>query len=135
MPSAEYVAAHGFRPNPAPAVGTVGRVLARVSIAGWEFVLRQTVLEPGGHSGWHYHDGTLFVLVTGGPLDHPGLDCAAVIKRPWRIFREPRGRAHAHLARNSGSTPVLLTVFYINPANSPLSRSVPPPPCASEPAH
>ncbi|MCM6777493.1 hypothetical protein NDR87_28905 [Nocardia sp. CDC159] len=120
----------GFRPNPPPATRTRSRVLVRLRIARWELVLRQTIIEPGGDSGWHYHDGTLFVLVTGSALDHPGTDCVPVIYRPWRIFREPRGPDHAHLARNSSTKPLLLTVVYLNPAGRPLSRGIDPPPCA-----
>ncbi|MEU1425526.1 hypothetical protein ABZ412_00435 [Nocardia sp. NPDC005746] len=125
---------HGFRPNPAPAAGTASRVLFRFGVARWEFVLRQTILEPGGRTGWHYHDGTLFVLVTGGALDHPRADCTPVTVRPWRVFREPSGPRHAHLARNSGGRPIMLTVFYVNPKGSPLSRGIPTPPCAGEPS-
>ncbi|WP_067572002.1 cupin domain-containing protein [Nocardia acidivorans] len=119
--------ARSFRENPVPASGTRSREFIRFRCAGREFILRQTILEPGGQSGWHYHDGTLFVLVTGGPLNHPATDCVPVTKRPWRIFREPSGRAHAHLARNLGDRPVRLTVVYVNPAGSPLSRSIAPP--------
>ncbi|MFI6871242.1 cupin domain-containing protein [Nocardia sp. NPDC050406] len=120
----------GYRANPAPATGTASRVLARLTVAGREFVLRRTIVEPGGQSGWHYHDGTLIVLVTGGDLDHPGLDCVPVTHRRGRIFREPSGRDHAHLARNLGSRPVTLTVLYVNPQGSPLSRGIAPPACA-----
>ncbi|MBL1073061.1 hypothetical protein JK358_01500 [Nocardia sp. 2] len=134
MPFLRHDPQRGFRANAAPALGTASRVLFRFTVAGREFVLRQTVIEPGGDSGWHFHDGTLWVLVTGSALDHPGMNCAPVVKRPWRIFREPRGREHAHLARNSGRKPLTLTVFYVNPAGSPLSRPVAPPPCAAEPS-
>ncbi|WP_245721498.1 GNAT family N-acetyltransferase [Nocardia crassostreae] len=106
---------NGFRPNPPPAIGTASRELARFTLLGREVVLRQTLIAPGGRTGWHFHDGTLLVLVTGSALDHPGLDCAPVTKRPWRVFREPSGRANAHLARNSGPNPLRLTVLYINP--------------------
>ncbi|MGV9676106.1 cupin domain-containing protein [Nocardia sp. NPDC003482] len=122
----------GFRPNPPPATGTRSRVLARLRVARWELILRQTIIEPGGDSGWHYHDGTLVVLVTGGTLDHPGMDCAPVRYGPWRVFREPSGRERAHLARNGGTKPLMLTVLYLNPADSPLSRQVEPPPCAQD---
>ncbi|MGW3544797.1 hypothetical protein ACWDNI_30245 [Nocardia niigatensis] len=121
---------HGFRPNPAPATRTASRILFRFGLARWDLVLRQTVIAPGGQSGWHFHNGTLFVLVTGGVLDHPKADCTPVTIRPWRVFREPSGPGHAHLARNSGPRPVTLTVVYVNPKGSPLSRGIPPPACA-----
>ncbi|RMI33974.1 cupin domain-containing protein [Nocardia stercoris] len=119
-----------FRSNPAPAVGTRSRLLLRLRLGRREVLLRQTIIEPGGDSGWHYHDGTLIVLVTGAPLDHPGYDCRPVRYRPGRVFREPSGPGHRHLARNSGDRPLRLTVLYLNPVGSPLSRGVPSPPCA-----
>ncbi|MDR7167901.1 putative cupin superfamily protein [Nocardia kruczakiae] len=120
-----------FQPNPPPAVGTRSRVLLRFRCAGRDFLLRQTIVEPGGDSGWHYHDGTLFVLVTGSALDHPGTDCVPVTYRPGRVFREPAGAANAHTARNRTRKPLRLTVFYVLPAGSPLSRPVAAPECDS----
>ncbi|WP_227979171.1 cupin domain-containing protein [Nocardia spumae] len=122
-------APRGFRPNPAPAVGTRSRILARVRIARWDLVVRQTIVDPGGDSGWHYHDGTLFVLVTGSTLTHPGTDCVPLTYRPGRIFREPAGPEHAHTARNRSRTPLRLNVLYLLPTGSPLSRPVPAPAC------
>ncbi len=119
-----------FRVNPAPAVGTRSRLLLRLRLGRREVLLRQTIIDPGGETGWHYHDGTLIVLVTGATLDHPGYDCRPVRYRPGRIFREPNGPEHPHLARNSGGEPLRLTVRYVNPVGSPLSRGLPPPPCA-----
>ncbi|MGW4714843.1 hypothetical protein [Nocardia sp. NPDC004260] len=119
-----------FEVNAAPAHGTASRVLFRFALGRWAVVLRQTLIEPGGSSGWHYHDGTLFVLVAQGTLDHPGADCAPVTYRRPRIFREPSGPRYPHVARNLGTVPVLLCVLYFTPVDSPLSRSVPPPECA-----
>ncbi|MEV6319631.1 hypothetical protein AB0M45_00340 [Nocardia sp. NPDC051787] len=119
-----------YQRNPAPAQGTASRVLFRFTLGRRAFILRQTLIEPGGTSGWHYHDGTLFVLVARGILDHPGADCAPVTYRRWRVFREPSGPRYPHVARNSGPVPVLLCVLYVTPVDSPLSRSVAPPPCA-----
>ncbi|MGK8511287.1 cupin domain-containing protein [Nocardia asiatica] len=119
-----------FEANAAPAHGTASRVLFRFAVGRRAFVLRQTIIEPGGSSGWHYHDGTLFVLVARGTLDHPGADCAPVTYRRWRVFREPSGPRHPHVARNLGTTPVLLCVLYLTPVGSPLSRGIPPPECA-----
>ncbi len=119
-----------YQVNAAPARGTASRVLFRRTLGGREFVLRQTIIEPGGSSGWHYHDGTLFVLVTKGVLDHPSADCVPVTYRRGRIFREPSGPRFPHVARNRGSVAVHLCVLYLNPVGSPLSRSVPAPDCA-----
>ncbi|RBO91479.1 cupin domain [Nocardia puris] len=100
----------------------------RFGLGRRQILLRQTVIEPGGTSGWHYHDGTLVVLVARGTLDHPGADGVAVTYRRGRVFREPSGPAYPHVARNLGTTPVTLFVVYLTPKGSPLSRSLPPPP-------
>ncbi|MBF6164219.1 hypothetical protein IU486_05440 [Streptomyces gardneri] len=121
-----------FEANAAPARGTASRVLFRFAVGRWAFILRQTVIEPGGSSGWHYHDGTLFVLVARGTLDHPGADCAPVTYRHLRVFREPSGPRYPHVARNLGPVPVLLCVLYVTPVGSPLSRGVTPPECARD---
>ncbi|MBF6075614.1 cupin domain-containing protein [Nocardia beijingensis] len=119
-----------FEVNAPPARGTASRVLFRFTVGRRAVILRQTLIEPGGSSGWHYHDGTLFVLVARGTLDHPGADCAPVTYRRWRVFREPSGPRYPHVARNLGTVPVLLCVLYVTPVGSPLSRSIPPPECA-----
>ncbi|APE38906.1 hypothetical protein BOX37_31670 [Nocardia mangyaensis] len=116
-----------FRPNPAPAVGTASRTLLRLRVAGHDIVLRRTRIAPGGTSGWHYHDGTLFVVVTRGVLDHPYLERGPAEYPRFHVFREPSGPANAHVARNGGPTETRILVLYLNPANSPLSHSVPPP--------
>lgn len=116
-----------FRPNPAPAHGTASRELFRIPLGRRQLILRQTRIAPGGGSGPHYHDGILFVLVTRGVLDHPGLDGPAVYRR-GRIFREPSGPEHAHIARNTGTGTTAILVCYWQPAGSPLSRSTRLPP-------
>ncbi len=118
----------GLRPNAAPASGTASRVLAQFTAGGRDILLRQTVIDPGGSSGWHYHDGTLLVLVARGTLDHPGADGAPVTYRRGRVFREPSGPEYPHVARNLGATAVTLFVLYLNPKGSPLSRHITPPP-------
>ncbi|WP_054815339.1 hypothetical protein [Nocardia arizonensis] len=113
-----------FRPNPAPAVGTSSRVLFRFTLLGRDILLRQTVIDPGGSSGWHYHDGKLLVLVTEGALDHHGAALVPVTHRSPGLFRERSGPRHAHVARNRGARPAAITVLYVNPAGAPLSRAV-----------
>ncbi|MFD4428096.1 cupin domain-containing protein, partial [Nocardia sp. NPDC058497] len=87
----------------------------------------RTRIAPGGTSGWHYHDGTLFVLVTRGTLDHPYLERGPAEYPRGHVFREPSGPANAHVARNRGPTEVRILVLYAIPAGSPLSHQVTPP--------
>ncbi|KAF0849348.1 hypothetical protein [Nocardia caishijiensis] len=119
-----------FVPNPAPAVGTASRTLLRLRLAGRDIVVRRTRIVPGGTSGWHFHDGTLFVLVTRGVLDHPYIARGHAEYRRFRVFREPSGPDNAHVARNNGTSEVRILVLYVNPTGAPLSRRVPPPPGA-----
>ncbi|MFF0541241.1 cupin domain-containing protein [Nocardia thailandica] len=117
-----------YTPNSAPSSGTASRVLGRIRCGRHDVILRRTRIVPGGSSGWHFHDGTLFVLVTRGTLDHPYLDRGPVRYRTGRVFREPSGPSHVHVARNHGPGEVRILVLYVNPAGSPLSHSVPAPP-------
>ncbi|MFC4374014.1 cupin domain-containing protein [Nocardia halotolerans] len=117
-----------FHPNPAPAVGTASRTLLRLRLPGRELLIRRTRIAPGGTSGWHYHDGTLFVLVTHGTLDHPYLSRGPAEYRRFRVFREPSGPANTHVARNNGTTEVRILVVYVNPPKSALSHQVTLPP-------
>ncbi|WP_245546065.1 cupin domain-containing protein [Nocardia higoensis] len=114
-----------LRANPAPASGTASRILLRLTLGPRELIARHTVIAPGGSSGWHYHDGPLFVLVARGTLDHPYADGVPVHYRRGRIFREPSGPANRHVACNTGTEPVTLFVLYLNPKGSPLAHSVP----------
>ncbi|UGT52456.1 cupin domain-containing protein [Nocardia asteroides] len=116
-----------FQPNPAPAVGTASRTLLRVRLGRRDIVVRRTRIAPGGSSGWHYHDGTLFVLVTRGVLDHPYVRRGPAVYPRGHVFREPSGPANAHVARNLGRAEVRILVLYLNPAGSPLSHQVTPP--------
>lgn len=116
-----------FRTNPAPAIGTASRTLFRLRLAGRDIIVRRTRIAPGGTSGWHYHDGTLFVLVTHGTLDHPYLHRGPTEYPRFRVFREPSGPTNAHVARNKGTVETRILVLYVNPPNSPLSHPVPAP--------
>jgi len=116
-----------LRPNPAPASGTASRILLRLTLGSRDLIVRHTVIEPGGTSGWHYHDGPLIVLVARGTLDHPYADGAPVRYRRRQIFREPSGPGNRHVARNLGAEPVTLIALYLLPKGSPLSRGAPGP--------
>ena len=42
---------------------------------------------------------------------------------------DPTGPDHVHIARNLGTTPVVLEVTYVDPAGAPTSDSAPNPGC------
>lgn len=117
--------------NATPPVGVTAKILAQYTVGGKDYVLRQITLAPGGSTGWHYHDGTLYAFVAKGTLTHSDSDCTTTDIYPaGDSFVEPSGANHVHVGRNLGSTPVVLDVLYVDPAGSPLSEDAPNPGCA-----
>jgi quercetin dioxygenase-like cupin family protein len=113
-----------------PPSGVTGTILAQHTVGGKDYVLRRITIEPGGSTGWHYHDGTLYALVEQGTLTHTDADCTTGDVYPrGSAFVEPSGAGNVHIGRNLGSTPVVLDVLYVDPAGSPLSEDAPNPGC------
>ncbi|QIS14205.1 cupin [Nocardia arthritidis] len=116
-----------------PAVGVTGNSLARTTIGGWDYVLREITLAPGGSTGWHFHDATIYGVVRDGTLTHYNSSCAVDgIYSPGSIVVEAGGPGYVHLGRNLGSEPLVLEVLYVLPAGSPLAEDAPNPGCAFE---
>jgi quercetin dioxygenase-like cupin family protein len=114
-----------------PASGVTGVIISQVTVAGKDYILRQITIEPGGTTGWHYHDGTLYATVEQGTLTHTESDCKTTASySTGAFFIEDSGANNVHIGRNLGTTPVVLDVLYVDPAGSPLSESVPNPGCS-----
>ncbi|MHA6760174.1 cupin domain-containing protein [Streptacidiphilus sp. PAMC 29251] len=113
-----------------PAGGVTARILWQHTAGGRDFVLREITIAPGGSTGWHFHDGTLFGVVQQGTLTHNAHDCSVDgVYHAGQPIQEPSGADHVHLGRNLGATPVVLDVLYVDPADSPLSEDAPNPGC------
>lgn len=113
-----------------PNRGVSAVILSQLTVDGHDHVLQQITVEPGGSTGWHWHDGTLFGVIRQGVLTHNLADCSLDgVYGPGDAITEPGGADHAHIGRNLGAVPVVLQVVYINPAGSPLSRDIPAPDC------
>jgi quercetin dioxygenase-like cupin family protein len=114
-----------------PSRGVTAEILARWTAGGTDYVLREITMQPGGSTGWHYHDGTLYAAVRQGTLTRTMSDCVTTFTHPagTTLVEEP---AHVHIGRNLGTTPMVLLVLYVNPAGSPLSRDAPNPGCDFE---
>jgi quercetin dioxygenase-like cupin family protein len=113
-----------------PGSGVTATVLAQRTVGGEDYVLREITVQPGGSTGWHYHDGTLYAYVEQGTLTHSDHTYATDgTYRTGASFIEPSGGDHVHLGRNLGTTPVVLDVLYVDPAGSPLSEDAPNPGC------
>ena len=111
-----------------PGSGVAGTVLAQKTIGHTDYTLREITIQPGGYTGWHFHDGTLYAYVKAGTLTHNLADCSIDgIFGAGRAFTEKPDQVH--IGRNLGSTPLVLEVLYVLPAGSPLSEDAPNPGC------
>ncbi|MBP2473132.1 quercetin dioxygenase-like cupin family protein [Crossiella equi] len=116
--------------TPGSGVSAVER--AKTTVGGKDYHLRTITIAPGGHTGWHFHDGDLYGVVTGGTLTHYGKDCAVdgVYPKGSSVV-EPAGPDEVHIGRNLGTEPVVLEVLYVLPAGSPFAQDAPAPGCAA----
>ena len=113
-----------------PSSGVTGVILAKTTIGDRDYILRQITIAPGGSTGWHFHDGTLFAVVEQGTLTHNESNCAVDgVFDAGDTIVEPSGSNHVHIGRNLSTTPVVLEVLYVDPKGSPLSEDAPNPGC------
>jgi len=115
-----------------PPSGVTGEIISKqISQSSQiEIVREEITIEPGGSTGWHYHDGQVSGIVKQGTLSHYGPTCQkdGTYHAGDRI-KEVSGPGYVHIGRNLGTTPVVLDVTYINPIGKPLAESVPAPGC------
>ncbi len=82
-----------------------------------EVFTQRITFPPGATSGWHHHPGANFVSIIQGTLTTYDAKCVR------RTFDAGIGFSHSnrdvHVARNEGSTPVVLLVTYVKPAPTP----------------
>src|SRR3954470_8518878 len=94
-------------PSPAsatPGSGVAGTILAQKTIGHTDYTLREITVQPGGYTGWHLHDGTLYAYVQAGTVTHTMADCSVDgVYQAGRAFTEAPDQVH--IGRNLGSTP------------------------------
>jgi quercetin dioxygenase-like cupin family protein len=113
-----------------PPAGVTATILSQHTVGGKDYILREITIAPGGSTGWHFHDGTLYGVVVGGTLTHSDHTCKTDgIYHVGDPILEPSGDNHVHIGRNLGKTPVILDILYVDPAGSPLSEDAPNPGC------
>ncbi|MCG5217826.1 cupin domain-containing protein [Streptosporangium soli] len=113
------------------AAGLTGKILSHTTSGGKDYILREITVEPGGTTGWHYHDGKLYTWVKRGALTHTAADCTTTeTYRAGNMFAEASGADNVHLGRNLGRGPLVLEVLYVNPPNSPLVQDAANPGCS-----
>lgn len=114
-----------------PSSGVSGVIIAQRTVGDTDYVLREITIAPGGYTGWHSHDGTLYAYVRQGTLTRTMADCVTVEVSPAgsTVVERP---VHVHIGRNLGTVPVVLDVLYVLPAGSPLSQDAPDPGCDNQ---
>jgi quercetin dioxygenase-like cupin family protein len=113
-----------------PGTGVTSTEVSHTSIAGKDVIVREITIQPGGSTGWHYHDGTLVAVVKEGTLTHYDAQCHVdgVYDAGDTVY-EPSGADRFHIGRNEGETPMVLGVVYVLPAGAPLSEDHDAPAC------
>ena len=80
-----------------------------------DVVVRQLTMAPGSTTGWHSHPGPAIVIVKQGTLSfYEATDptCTAQAFTAGQGFVEAPG--DVHIARNEGSTPVVLLITFLD---------------------
>jgi mannose-6-phosphate isomerase-like protein (cupin superfamily) len=103
-------------------------VINQSTVDGVDYITKRITVQPGGSTGWHYHEGRTFGVVREGTLTRTMADCKEVVDPTGAAVTEGSGPDHVHNGRNLGPVPVVLWVDYILPAGTPTSFDVPPPP-------
>jgi quercetin dioxygenase-like cupin family protein len=118
----------------APALATPGVnidavVISQSTVNGVDYMTKEITIQPGGSTGWHYHDGRVFGVVREGTLTRTMVDCSEVVSPVGSAVTEDSGPNHVHIGRNLGPVPLVLWVDYIEPAGSPQAVDVADPGC------
>lgn len=82
-------------------------------------IVQQLTVAPGGHTGWHSHDGPVVVVIKSGAVtlqSAHGDECTSQTYGPNQAFVDP-GDGHVHIARNHGNEEAVLWVTFLLPAD------------------
>ena len=112
-----------------PSESTEAEIISQATVNGMDYITRQITIQPGGSTGWHYHDGRVFGVIREGTLTRTMQDCSVVVSPEGSAVIEDSGPAHVHIGRNLGPDPLVMWVDYIEPAGTPLAVDVPDPGC------
>jgi quercetin dioxygenase-like cupin family protein len=113
-----------------PPVGVTATIIYQKTVGDTDYILREITIQPGGTTGWHWHEGTLYGVIKSGTLTHEMSDCTTIeTYRPRQPITEESGAEHAHRGVNLGDTPLVLDVLYVNPKGAPLSDDAADPGC------
>ena len=111
-----------------PPVGVDSVVISQSTVDGIDYITREITIQPGGSTGWHFHDGRTFGVVREGTVTRTMQDCSEMVSPIGVGITEESG--NVHVGRNLGPVPAVLWVVRIAPAGTPWAVDVPSPGCA-----
>lgn len=80
-----------------------------------DVVVRVLTIAPAGDSGWHFHPGPVYVLVTQGTVTNYNADdptCTGTTISAGQAFVEPPG--NVHIVRNEGTVTAVLVATFLD---------------------
>lgn len=104
--------------------GVDRKILRRqdLSMPGWETVMIQTTVQPGGTEGWHTHPGTLVEYVLQGPWTMEVRGKPTATYQTGETFSIVEGEVHQ--AINPGKTVVQGLAILIVDKSKPMTTQV-----------
>lgn len=104
--------------------GVERKILMRqdLSMPGWESVMIQTTVQPGGSEGWHTHPGTLMEYVLKGPWTMERRGKPSATYQTGETFSIAEGEVHQ--AVNPGKTAVQGLAILIVDKSKPMTTQV-----------
>jgi quercetin dioxygenase-like cupin family protein len=93
-----------------------------VSMPGWQAVMIQTTMQPGGTEGWHTHPGTLVEYVLKGPWTMERRGKPTATYQTGETFSVVEGEVHQ--AINPGKTAVQGLAILIVDKSKPMTTQV-----------
>lgn len=104
--------------------GVDRKILRRqdLSMPGWEAVMIQTTMQPGGTEGWHTHPGTLVEYVLQGPWTMERRGKPTATYQTGETFSIVEGEVHE--AINPGKTAVRGLAILIVDKSKPMTTQV-----------
>jgi|SRR5271166_354431 len=93
-----------------------------LSMPGWESVMIQTTVQPGGNEGWHTHPGTLVEYVLQGPWTMQRRGKPTATYQTGETFSIVEGEVHQ--AINPGKTVVRGLAILIVDKSKPMTTQV-----------
>jgi quercetin dioxygenase-like cupin family protein len=107
-----------------PSQGVERKILMRtdMSMPGWESVMIQTTVQPGGNEGWHTHPGTLVEYILQGPWTMQRRGKPNATYQTGETFSIVEGEVHQ--AINPGKTVVRGLAILIVDKSKPMTTQV-----------